>query len=250
MLSNALNTVLFPRVCPNYNHTHFPGHLFYIPQFTTVNEIQGYVNGGVRRDNCIPCFFISPLGGSQRYLIYSHGNGVDLGVQYESFCVFAEAWHVNVIAYEYEGYGIRPGTASPESCNSDITTVYNFFTLYLNVSPSDVVIFGRSIGTGPSTFLVSSLHKQPAGLILQSPFTSISEMANNLLYGLGGLVWLFAPNTFDNLGAIRNVTCPTLFIHGQRDTLIPPHMSRVRRKISFPPFFSFTREWMKPFHCI
>lgn len=85
----------------------------------------------------------------------------------------------------------------------------------LGYSDKDVIIFGRSIGTGPAIMLASIYN--PYMLICLSPFTSIQNVIASFL---GEFLSYFIFEHFDNLEAIRDVTCPTIFLHGEKDNLI------------------------------
>ena len=84
----------------------------------------------------------------------------------------------------------------------------------LGVNPKDIVICGRSIGSGPAVFL--SANRKPSSLILISPFKSIQETAASIV----GVFKFLIADRFKNYELISKVTCPTLFIHGQNDNLI------------------------------
>ena len=77
------------------------------------------------------------------------------------------------------------------------------------------MIFGRSMGSGPATFLAANYH--PGALILMSPYTSIKNVVRNKI---GFLSFLVAEH-FDNINLMANVSCPTFIVHGQKDSLIP-----------------------------
>ena len=75
---------------------------------------------------------------------------------------------------------------------------------------------GRSLGSGPATFLASKY--KPAALVLISPFTSIKNAASDLFGFFGGF---FIKERFDNREKIKDVSSPTLLIHGKKDTTVP-----------------------------
>lgn len=81
---------------------------------------------------------------------------------------------------------------------------------------------GRSMGSGPATYL-ASINTNIGGLILISPFTSLKDAVRTLL---GKLPALIVKDRFVNKQAILKVKCPILFIHGQADTLIPCNHSQ------------------------
>lgn len=60
--------------------------------------------------------------------------------------------------------------------------VYDFLTLNLRIDSSNIFIFGRSIGSGPATYLSSQ--RKPGALVLMSPFTSLRAVAENIVGNL------------------------------------------------------------------
>ena len=117
---------------------------------------------------------------------------------------------------EYPGYSIYPGQASEKSIIDDIEPVWNFVTEIMQFDPWDVFVMGRSIGSGPATYLASTY--ECGALVLVSPFTSLKCVAKS---NFGFLASSLISQRFDNESKIANVKCPCLFIHGKEDSLIP-----------------------------
>jgi fermentation-respiration switch protein FrsA (DUF1100 family) len=130
-------------------------------------------------------------------------------------------------------------------------------TKHVGIKESDIIIFGRSIGSGPATYLASK--KAAYSLLLMSPYTSIKDVARNLF---GKMAFLVAPivyERFRNIDTIKEVKCPVFFLHGLRDRLIPhTHTSELNNHcptISYmhlPPSmdhieFDFIDDLVKPF---
>jgi fermentation-respiration switch protein FrsA (DUF1100 family) len=90
----------------------------------------------------------------------------------------------------------------------------------LGYKKENVIIFGRSMGSGPSCFLAEQF--KPRALILMSPFTSIKDVAYNLI----GSISYFVNDHFKNLECMKNIKCPVLLIHGEDDQLIPHSHSK------------------------
>uniref|UniRef100_A0A6B2LFS1 Serine aminopeptidase S33 domain-containing protein n=1 Tax=Arcella intermedia TaxID=1963864 RepID=A0A6B2LFS1_9EUKA len=234
-----MDSIVFPSPEPTYRVDSFK-ELIWVPR-KSIEKIQLLLKDNDQKTklkffkNSIPCLYI-PNKQSNICLIYSHGNACDIGEMYESFLEYSLNWKVNVIGYEYPGYGIAKGSASASNIKKDIKYVYQFVSQVLNFPPENIVFFGRSIGTGPSIYMTSRLSKlnpkQPGGLILQSPYTTIRDIAVELVGKIGNL----APKMFDNIGNIADVKCPILFIHGEQDILIPITHSEVRASCLFVDF--------------
>jgi len=152
--------------------------------------------------------------GTDRVVIYSHGNAEDLGQRLPYLDLLSKLCAVDVLGYEYCGYGMSEGTASEENCVASIEVAYQYL---LNLfPPSRIIAFGRSIGTGP-TIDLAIRHPDIRGLVLQSPPEScgravLGSVASSIGYSL---------DIFKNYEKIDKITCPVLIMHGTLDEIVP-----------------------------
>jgi pimeloyl-ACP methyl ester carboxylesterase len=128
---------------------------------------------------------------------------------------------LNVLLLEYRGYGKSEGTPSEQGVYRDANAAIEYLVHTLDFPKERILIFGRSIGTAVA---IEVAQQQPfAGLILVAPLLSGRDMARH--HNLSWLNWL-AGKPFDSAGKISLVTAPVLFIHGDRDQIIPIAMGR------------------------
>lgn len=118
---------------------------------------------------------------------------------------------------EYPGYGIYEGKPTEKRICRDAITVFDFLTKNLKISPENISIMGRSMGSGPATHLCSK--RNPGNLILVSPYTSIKGVADKLFGKFLSGVFM-VKERFKNIEKIGDVKCPVLLIHGKKDQLI------------------------------
>jgi hypothetical protein len=78
---------------------------------------------------------------------------------------------------EYPGYGIYDGSPDANQILIDAESVYIYLTEILKIPEESIILFGRSIGTGPATYLASK--KSPCALLLMSPFLSIRDIVKD-----------------------------------------------------------------------
>ena len=121
-----------------------------------------------------------------------------------------------MLAVEYPGYGLYKGTANESQIFEDSEIVYDYLIKGLKLHPQQIILFGRSIGSGPATYLAA--RKKVGALILMSAFTSIRSVVKDLA---GAWAQFIIKERFNNLEEIVKVTCPTFFVHGQKDRLVP-----------------------------
>lgn len=143
-------------------------------------------------------------------ILYSHGNAEDLGDMLPILRELRELGF-SVFAYDYRGYGTSQGTPSESNAYQDIDTAYDYLTRKLNISTQNIIVYGRSVGGGPSVDLAS--RKSVAGLILESAFTKAFLVVTRIP--------IVPFDKFANIDKIKKVRCPVLIIHGTSDSVIP-----------------------------
>jgi len=166
----------------------------------------------------IPCMFLKSSANyctTAKFALFFHGNAEDINLAFEILNHIRYSLNINVIAPEYPGYGIYSGRPSQEGIFEDTLIIYDYLTINMKIPKENILIFGRSLGTSPSTFLAS--RKDVAGLILISPMLSIKTVVKDIL---GKYISLFMKDRFENKKMISHVKCPILIIHGQNDVLI------------------------------
>ena len=111
--------------------------------------------------------------------------------------------NMHVMAVEYPGYGLYKMSQPDENLiKEDAIIVYEYLTKNVGLKESDIILFGRSMGSGPSTYL-SSLYK-PFSLLLMSPFTSIKDVAKTLFGKFSFFLSPFVYERFRNIDSIKN----------------------------------------------
>lgn len=161
-------------------------------------------------DHNIACMRYGNLDDPKRTIIFSHGNGEDLG-NLKSFLNYWASGSTEIIAYDYPGYGLSDGSSSENGCYNAIEAVYQKVVEDFGRNPSEIILWGRSLGTGPSLFLAAN--KKIGGIILETPFLS----AFRSVTGITILPW----DRFRNIEHTNQVTCPSLVIHGTLDEVVP-----------------------------
>jgi pimeloyl-ACP methyl ester carboxylesterase len=143
-------------------------------------------------------------------LLYSHGNGEDIGDDLQSLMEFRDAGF-EVFAYDYRGYGTSTGRPSEEGIYEDVDAAYQYLTHKAGVSPGEIISFGHSLGAAAAIELAS--RRPVAGLIVYAPFVSAFRVMTRVKL----LPW----DKFDNGSRIGQVHCPVLVVHGLSDEVIP-----------------------------
>lgn len=124
---------------------------------------------------------------------------------------------------EFPGYGIYKSEACTEDrILRDASFLMGYLLSELNIPNNKIIVMGRSIGSGPATFLAEKYN--PGAVILVSGFTNIKEVAKHLFGFFGSMI---IKDRFHNLERIKKIKCPALFIHGKNDSVIPSSHSEL-----------------------
>lgn len=172
----------------------------------------------------VPAVLIKYTGaGHARFtVLYSHGNGEDLGFLLDMLEGLGRILQADIFVYDYVGYstsGLEGMAPSEAGCLRAVTAAWEHLTLTLKLHPSSIVLYGRSIGSGPTVDLASRscCNDAIAGVILSSPIMS----GACVLMG-GGTGRLARPfDIFCNYAKIPHVQVPVAIMHGTTDEVVP-----------------------------
>lgn len=174
-----VNKLIFPAPEPSYTKTSFPNQLVWVPK--RVEDALEF--GALRDDQVIPCLLLRNYQRDCNYLmIYLHGNAADLG-RCRSLCLaMMKLVGCHVLAVEYPGYGINPGWPNEETVTQCCRDVYDWVVSPYGMQwpPNQIIIMGRSIGSGPAVNLCQQLLKpMPPPPSRSSNFSSNSSIETN-----------------------------------------------------------------------
>ncbi|XP_044414873.1 alpha/beta hydrolase domain-containing protein 17C isoform X2 [Triticum aestivum] len=145
-------------------------------------------------------------------LLYSHGNAADLGQMLGLFMELRSHLRVNIMCYDYSGYGASTGKPSEYNTYYDIEAVYDCLKKEYGIGQEDLILYGQSVGSGPTLHLASRLEKL-RGVVLHSGILS----GIRVLYPVKVTLWF---DIFKNIDKIKQVECPVLVIHGTADDIV------------------------------
>jgi pimeloyl-ACP methyl ester carboxylesterase len=153
-------------------------------------------------------------------LLWFHGNAGNISHRYDMIRLLMKI-PVNVFIIDYRGFGKSEGAPSEQGLYRDARAAWDYLTSERGLGPERIIIFGKSLGGVPAVDLASKV--EAAGLIVQSSFTSASDMAAAILPVFPRV---FLSSKMDSKGKIANVRCPKLFIHSRADEVVPYELGR------------------------
>jgi hypothetical protein len=155
-------------------------------------------------------------GQSSRVLLFFHGNAGNISHRLDSIRHFQNLG-LSVLIIDYRGYGKSTGRTTERGIYRDADAAWRYLIEDRGVVASNIVIFGRSLGGSVASQLASK--NQPLALIVESSFTSVPDIAQDL-YPWLPVRWLsrFGHATRDH---VRDVHCAILVIHSRDDEINP-----------------------------
>lgn len=165
--------------------------------------------------------FSAELAKGRPVVLYFGGNAANRNYRMLEVRVLTEAG-ADVLIFDYRGYGDSPGEPCEEGLACDARAVWRFATEQKRIESRRIVLYGESLGGGVAVGLASELSinkTPPAGMILRSTFSSLTDAASSH-FPFIPVRWLLI-DRFPSDQRIRDVTCPLLQVHGRRDTIVP-----------------------------
>lgn len=154
-------------------------------------------------------------------LLFFHGNG-EIATDYDYIAPMFQNLGINLVVFDYRGYGISTGNPSFSTMLKDAHVLYREIRKYLNVYDfnGSISIMGRSLGSASAFELASSYQKDLNCLIIESGFVNTYALLRRL-----GIPSTWLPEEKEEESSayplIRRINIPTLIIHGERDIIIP-----------------------------
>ena len=115
----------------------------------------------------------------------------------------------------------------------------NFAKIWLNkngVKDKDIIIYGESLGTAVAIDLASMYNF--SGIILESPFTSMLDLAQK--YYPIFPVKLILKDRYESRKKLNDIKSPVLVMHGKKDKIVPFYMGeQILEALSSPKFSYF-----------
>jgi len=172
-------------------------------------------------------------------IIYSHGNAEDIGTYFGWADYLANLLDVNIVLYDYAGYGMSTGQPKINCIFKDLYTVYQY--VLATIQNQNIILWGRSLGGAPTLDLLAAVSKDKnfsntiLGAIVESTFASgldlltSSSSTNFIISSTYEKDTLDHELYMDNEAKLKDIIHPILIIHGTEDKIIPySHAERIK----------------------
>lgn len=166
-------------------------------------------------------------------VLFFHGNAGNISHRLDFLPMFQKL-KLNTFIFDYRGYGQSSGVPSETGTYNDAMAAWEYLTEERRVSPSEIVLYGESLGGAVAAWLAAQT--KPAMLVLASVFTSVPELAANIYpYLPVRTIARFEYNTLEYLNA---VDCPVFVAHSPQDEIVPfAHGERLFQAAAEPKQF-------------
>lgn len=148
-------------------------------------------------------------------IIFAHGNAGTMGER----VLKMKFWHdlgLNVLMFDYRGYGRSGGYPTEKGIYLDAEAVYDYLQSRKDIDSNRMIGYGASLG-GVVIIDLATKRKLSA-IIIESSFTSAKDMARRLYPMVPSFLMSIK---FDSESKIGKITCPKLFLHSREDQTIP-----------------------------
>ncbi len=198
------NLVLHPKhLAPNYafvfNQTF--EEYFYEPQ------------EGIRLN---ALYFPSSHSKPKGFIFYLHGNATNIQ-RYGNFAIDFTEKGFDIFMFDYRNFGKSTGKPSEAMFHADAQFMYHKIREQFNLTEQDIIIYGRSLGSGIATKLASNNNAR--SLILETPFYNIADVVKKrfpFIPCLSLLRYTFRTDLF-----LPQVASPVYIFHGTNDKVVP-----------------------------
>ena len=170
-------------------------------------------------------------------ILFLHGNAGSLENRIHKINHFKDM-NVNFLLVAWRGFNGNDGKPTEQGLYEDARSAVRWLKS-MGIGENNIIIYGESLGTGVATEIAQN--KNFAGIILESPFTSMIDAGKDKYPYLP--VRLLLKDKYESNKKIRNINSPILIMHGKVDNIVPFHMGKKMYEIANEPKYSYFSEY-------
>ncbi len=166
-------------------------------------------------------------------ILFLHGNAGSLENRIHKINHFKDM-NINFLIIAWRGFSGNKGKPTEKGLYNDARSAVSWLENQ-GIMKKDIILYGESLGTGVATEIAQS--NNFAGIILESPFTSMIDAAKNK-YPIFPIEFLLK-DKFESSKKIKNIKSPILVMHGEVDKIVPFWMGKKMYEIANQPKYSY-----------
>ena len=166
-------------------------------------------------------------------ILFLHGNAGSLENRIHKINHF-EDMNINFLLLSWRGFSGNKGKPTEKGLYQDARSAVKWLVKQ-GVIEENIIIYGESLGTGITTEIAQN--KNFAGIILETPFTSMVE-AGKSKYPIFPIK-LLLKDKYESDKKIKNIKSPVLIMHGEEDQIVPFWMGEKMFQMANEPKYSY-----------
>ena len=166
-------------------------------------------------------------------ILYFHGNAGSLENRIHKLNHFQDL-NINFLIIAWRGFSGNKGKPTEKGLYQDARSAVKWLVKQ-GVIEENIIIYGESLGTGITTEIAQN--KNFAGIILETPFTSMVE-AGKSKYPIFPIK-LLLKDKYESDKKIKNIKSPVLIMHGEEDQIVPFWMGEKMFQMANEPKYSY-----------
>ena len=170
-------------------------------------------------------------------ILFLHGNAGTLENRIHKINHFKDM-DVNFLLVAWRGFSGNKGQPTEKDLYEDARSAVQWLESK-GIKENNIIIYGESLGTGVATEIAQN--KNFAGIILESPFTSMIEAGKEIYPYLP--VKLLLKDKYQSNKKIKNIQSPILIMHGKVDNIVPFYMGKKMYELANNPKYSYFSEY-------
>lgn len=187
----------------------------------------------VTEGNSIHAWFI-PAEEKKGVVLFCHGNAGNISHRLQTIEILHNL-NMSVMIFDYQGYGKSDGRPGENKTYQDAMASWKYLTEEMSIKPDKIFIMGRSLGGAVAADL--AVNTDPAGIILESTFTSAKDIGAELFSFLP--VRLLSRFEYNTMSKLRQISSPLMIVHSPGDEIIPyAHGLKLYENARKPRYFT------------
>ncbi|HIJ59686.1 MAG TPA: alpha/beta hydrolase [Nitrospirae bacterium] len=154
-------------------------------------------------------------------VIFSQGNAGNRSYRIEKIKILNEIG-LSVLIYDYRGYGDSEGKPNETGTYLDAVAGWQYLVNIKGINTEKIILYGESLGSAVSVELARRL--PCSAIILEGAFTSLNELAEKFFPYLPAK--FLSKYDYDSLSKINSLKMAKLFIHSDKDDIVPYDMGK------------------------
>ncbi len=170
-------------------------------------------------------------------ILFFHGNAGSLENRTYKLNHFKDL-NLNFLIIAWRGFSGNKGKPNEKGLYEDGKSAIRWLKTK-GINEKNIILYGESLGTGVAIEIAQN--KNYAGIILESPFTSMIDMGRK--YYPFFPVRFLLKDKFESYKKINNISIPLLIMHGKVDKIVPYDMGKKMYTLANEPKFFYSQEY-------